>query len=80
MYNQNLKTINPYFSQTWAGVKLYEIRNNDRNFREGQQYILREYEEKLDCYTGRSIFIEILLVMDDSRFLKEGFVHFNSGY
>lgn len=28
----NLKLVQPYFEESWRGNKLFEVRNNDRDF------------------------------------------------
>lgn len=44
-----LKTIPRYFVPAWAGIKRFEVRMNDRNFRAGDNIILREFDPKRPC-------------------------------
>jgi hypothetical protein len=39
-----IKTINPYFSDTWNGDKPVEVRLNDRNYQERDILWQREYD------------------------------------
>lgn len=47
-----LKTWPPYFRQTQLGQKTFELRKNDRDYKEGDLLILREYMPD-NGYTGR---------------------------
>lgn len=76
MNNHELKTINPHFKNLWCGVKKFEIRKNDRDFKEGDVLILKEYEPESDTYTGRFLKCRITHVLADDDYpmgLKEGY-------
>lgn len=52
----------PYFGFILEGIKTFEIRKNDRNFKEGDYLRLREYNPKQegpDKYTGRLLYARI---------------------
>ena len=68
-----LKTIQPYFEDVANGIKTFEIRKNDRNFKIGEELELQEFVEP-ETYTGRNIRADITYIVDDPRFCKEGFV------
>jgi ParB family transcriptional regulator, chromosome partitioning protein len=74
MIMHELKTINPYFTDTWDGKKPFEIRFNDRSFKTGDLLWLREYdrEEALvggtDGYSGREMICEVLNVLPENTF------------
>jgi len=57
-----LKIVPPYFVDVCAGVKTFEIRNNDRDFLEGDVLDLREYLPDQDAFTGRSIMKRVAYV------------------
>lgn len=57
-----LKTINPYFDMVWHGLKTFEVRLNDRNFKEGDKLWLKEFS-KDDCCKGRSILVEVTFIL-----------------
>lgn len=61
-----------YFEAIDQGVKGFEIRFNDRNYKVGDILCLREYCD--ERYTGRELKREICYIVDDARFCKEGFV------
>ena len=50
-----LKTAPPFFQAVWIGDKPFEIRRNDRNFKERDEVVLQEWDEESGGYTGREI-------------------------
>ena len=53
------------------GIKTFEIRFNDRNYKVGDILYLQEF-----CggeYTGREIIKEVCYVVDNPEYCKEGF-------
>jgi ribosomal protein S17 len=71
-----LKLVQPYYDAVSEGRKTFEVRQNDRNFSEGDRVILHEYIPESKTYTGRNIVREITYVLDDPTYVKEGFVIF----
>lgn len=71
-----LKTINPYFTDTWEGFKNFEVRKNDRNFKKYDAVHLLEYDAENDNYSGREIRGVITYVLADFAALKEDYVVF----
>jgi hypothetical protein len=61
-----LKIEAEYFNLLLSGKKTYEIRKDDRGFREGETLYLREYQNKI--YTGRILFKKIGHILRDQRF------------
>jgi hypothetical protein len=55
-------------------TKHFEIRKNDRNFKERDEITLQEYDPKDDDYTGREIHGMIRYITDYEQ--KEGYVVF----
>lgn len=55
-----LKTWVEPFTAVLAGVKRYEVRRNDRNFKVGDYLVLREWDHKTEKYTGRAVRVQIL--------------------
>jgi hypothetical protein len=58
----HLKSHPEYYSLVKEGIKPWELRKNDRDFREGDKIVLEEWDPKkaegrrlADGYTGRSI-------------------------
>ena len=56
----NLKIEPKWFELHLLGLKSYEIRKNDRDFRQGDFLVLEEYENRK--YTGRKLILKIKYV------------------
>ena len=69
-----LKTLKTYFTPVYTGVKKFEVRFNDRNFQINDSLNLREFDGITQTYTGKNIIKRITYILDDPRFVKEGFV------
>ena len=68
----NLKILPKYYMAVEKGIKTFEIRFNDRNFKVGDILRLQEY-----CggeYTGREVTREVCYMIDNPEYCKEGFV------
>jgi hypothetical protein len=68
-----LKCLPEYFQQTWDTNKLFEIRENDRDFRVGDMILLCEWLP-VSGYTGRQIADEITSVIEYPAGLRDGYV------
>lgn len=72
MKMHELKTINPYFSSVWDGVKKFEIRKNDRGFECGDILWLREYTPrnayKEGSYSGRELLCQVIYLLSYEQF------------
>jgi hypothetical protein len=68
-----LKTDSIYFIQVATGKKTFEVRKDDRDFHVGDFLGLNETNE-LHLETGRFILSEVTYVLDDPRYVKEGYV------
>lgn len=63
-----LKTETKYFKLVWNGLKRFEIRLNDRNYKVLDMVKLNEWDtEKKDC-TDRYIFGYISCIIDGGQF------------
>jgi len=71
-----LKCIPPYFEAVANGVKTFEVRFNDRGFRNGDLLDLREWLPNAEQFTGRSVLMRVKYILDvgDSRGIVPGFV------
>lgn len=74
-----LKTTPKYFEDVISGKKPFEVRRNDRDFREGDFAALNEYDPdsraaERDRYTGRSALFRICYVLDNPEYCKAGYV------
>lgn len=68
-----LKTKRKFFLETWMGVKDFEVRKNDRDYKVGDDILLMEQDEK-GKYSGFEIMTTIVSVLDDGEYCKEGYV------
>ena len=69
-----LKTDPIYFEQVWKGLKTSELRFNDREFKQSDSVLLREYIREGRTFTGRSVRASITYVTDYPAALRKGFV------
>lgn len=74
MTTHHLKTLRHYFQAVFNGQKPFEVRNNDRNFAEGDEIVLEEYAAGNP--TGRTITAKILKIFDLAAAQLPGFVAF----
>lgn len=74
MAAHDLKILPEYFEAVLSGVKTFEIRFNDRNYAVGDILVLREFDSYSGQYTGRKVRKTISFLLDDFRFLKNGYV------
>lgn len=68
-----LKTVNPFFMDVYHGVKTFEVRKNDRNYQVGDVLHLQEFIPP-ETYTGREIDAEVVYLLDNPSYCKEGHV------
>lgn len=68
----NLKIKPNYFKDVVNGKKTFDVRFNDRNFKEGDIVVLEEFDNK--GYTGKYLNCEITYVLDDPEFCKDHYV------
>lgn len=52
-----------YFEAICSGRKTYEVRLNDRDYREGDAILIREYDPTDDSFSGRVILAQIGYVL-----------------
>ena len=50
-----LKSWPLFFEETLLGVKNFEFRLNDRNYHVGDFLLLKEWNSKMEQYTGRKV-------------------------
>lgn len=73
-----LKIAPEYFKAVVEGIKTFELRYNDRNFKVGDRLILKEYEQLFDMeyrYTGKEITKEVSYILEGGQYgLAKNFV------
>ncbi|WP_326160707.1 MULTISPECIES: DUF3850 domain-containing protein [Bacillus] len=64
----HLKILSPYFKAVEDGRKNFEIRKNDRGFREGDSLCLHEWEDGF--FTAQSV--DVLITLRHRLYAKTG--------
>lgn len=67
-----LKIQPKYFDDVADGIKPFEVRYNDRDFKVGDLLILREWTGYI--YTGRITCVEITYILNNEHYLQPGYV------
>lgn len=68
----NLKIKPQYFKDVVSGIKTFEVRKNDRNFKVGDLMVLETYDN--EQFTGGFVNTEITYILDDPKYCKKGYV------
>lgn len=68
-----LKCQNGYFEMIEKGLKRFELRNNDRDFREGDTVLLKEVEGTNATLTGRAMLLKVGFVLRGYSGLQDGY-------
>ena len=70
-----LKTWRGYYAQVLYGFKTFEVRKNDRDFKEGDWLKLREWDNQLEVYTGKFLHRRIGYILHGGQFgIEKGYV------
>jgi hypothetical protein len=72
----DLKSWPEYFQAVRAGLKLFELRNNDRDFKVGDTVVLWEYIPETATLTGQTIVTKITYVLTGGVWLTPGYCAF----
>jgi ParB family chromosome partitioning protein len=67
----DIKLAAMYFGDVQSGKKSFELRKNDRHYKVGDFLNMHEYSDGKD--TGRSIYAEIVYMIEDYNGLEEGY-------
>lgn len=70
----NLKSLPEVFKQIEYGLKNFEIRKNDEDFKVGDQVFLHEWDQDKKDYTGKCAIRYISYITDHEQ--KDGYVVF----
>lgn len=77
MTRHDLKIKSEFFNPIAWGIKHFEIRNNDRNFKKGDRVVFHEWHD--GDSTGRLVAVEISCILTADEFpegIKEGYCVF----
>ena len=71
-----LKILPEYFEAVANGRKMYEVRKNDRPhpYAVGDTLVLKEWNDEVGEYTGRSVTVCVTHILDDAKFVKHGYI------
>lgn len=69
-----LKTLQPYYSEVEKGLKNFELRFNDRDFRVGDVLVLRPWDPRKEKFGSGILIREVSYVMKDFKGLQDGYV------
>ena len=70
----DLKCWMPYFSEISSGMKLFEVRKNDRNFQVGDELFIREWNQTSQEYSGYNSPNIITYILNGGQFgVQEGY-------
>lgn len=70
----SLKIWPSFFDDVAAGLKTFEVRKNDRDFRAGDVLCLFEYSNVEKRYTGRYLHKLVMYVLDGGAFgIEDGY-------
>lgn len=67
-----LKIAPDYFEKVVSKEKSFEVRYNDRNFQVEDILKLMEYTE--DSYTGRSVYVKVIYILQGFEGLQPNYV------
>lgn len=59
-----LKCVQPYFSAVKSGIKTFEWRLNDRDFKVGDRLDLFEYDSEKNIYSGDHLYKEVTYILE----------------
>ena len=70
----DLKIWPTFFKAIFKGQKTFEYRKNDRDYKKGDYLVLREYDPKTECYSGRQVTRKITCIFQGHFGLSENMV------
>ena len=72
MIVHKLKTWPSFFESMISGEKTFELREDDRFFKVGDQLDLREYDPAEEKYTGRMLLVEVTYILGKNPLVDLG--------
>lgn len=67
-----LKIAPEFFQPIEDGIKNFDVRFNDRDYKVGDVLCLAEFDGK--AYSGRYVYVEVTYILDDPRYCLKGHV------
>ena len=72
-----IKTWPDYFKKVESGMKSFELRIDDRDYRVGDRVIMEEYDPNTSSYTGKQLQVTITYILKKFNGLDHGYCVFN---
>jgi hypothetical protein len=70
----DLKVCTPFWEDLYNRRKTFDVRKDERDFREGDKLRLREWDPETDDYTGQWATFEVSYKLDGgSRGIEDGY-------
>lgn len=72
-----IKCFPKFFDALVDGLKNFEVRKNDRDYKVGDSLLIREYDSEKKSYTGYELYAPVIYILEnDESFtgLAEGFI------
>ena len=69
-----VKCVSPYFDDVWADLKPFEVRFDDRNYKEGDFLLQRHFDPTTRKFFDREVLQKIIYVLRDFEGLNKGWV------
>lgn len=69
-----LKTVQPFFDMVASGKKRFELRKNDRDFKQGDILILKEWDNSKQLFLGNELVVRVNYILDQFVGLSKGYV------
>lgn len=68
-----IKCETEFFNDVVEGLKPFEVRKNDRDYKPGDDIVLREYDKELAELTGREFRVNIIYFLADYPGIEPGY-------
>lgn len=68
-----IKCETEFFNDVIEGLKPFEVRKNDRDYKPGDDIVLREYDKELAELTGREFRVSIIYFLADYPGIEPGY-------
>ena len=63
-----VKTIQPYYNDSKRGIKLFEVRKNDRDYQVGDFFVQEEFNTETQDLTGDNFKSKIIYLLRGGQF------------
>lgn len=68
-----LKIVNPYFRKVALGIKTFELRKNDRDFKQFDWLVLKEYDSISNKYSGNYVKAMVIYMLKNYKGIEKGY-------